>query len=68
MTANYKRALMVLSAILLMAATAMAGPITRQQAQKLAETFLQNKSGNRKLAPVTNRKKLAPRKKRKCHE
>ena len=62
MTANYKRALMVLSAILLMAATAMAGPITRQQAQKLAETFLQTKNGSRKLTPITNRKKLAPRK------
>ncbi len=50
-----------LMALCLMAAlTVSADPITRSEAQKKAEQWLQNKSGSRRLAPVTNQKKLAP--------
>ena len=37
-------------------------PITREQAQKRAEEFLQTRKGARKLSPVVNRNRLAPRK------
>ncbi|MBQ9363076.1 MAG: leucine-rich repeat protein [Bacteroidaceae bacterium] len=37
-----------------------AEPITQEQAKQLAEKFLQKKAGSRRLAPITNRAKLAP--------
>ena len=37
-----------------------AEPITQEQAKQLAEKFLQQKSGSRRLALITNRVKLAP--------
>lgn len=40
---------------------ASAGPITRSEAQKKAEQWLQDIRGNRRLSPVTNQSKLAPR-------
>lgn len=42
-------------------ASLSAEPITREQAQKRAEAFLQNAKGSRRLAPVTSRAKLGPR-------
>ena len=39
-----------------------ATPISREQAQKRAEQYLQNRKGSRKLAAVSNGRKLAPRK------
>ena len=39
---------------------AQAEPITRQQAQQLAESFLSKHTGSRRLSPVVNRRKLAP--------
>lgn len=38
-----------------------AEPITREQAQKRAEAFLKTAKGSHKLAPVTHRAKLGPR-------
>lgn len=43
---------------------ANADPITREQAQKKAELYLQNKPGSRQLAPITNDRKLGPQRKR----
>ncbi len=37
-----------------------AQPITREKAMQMANEFLQNKQGSRRLAPVTSRAKLAP--------
>lgn len=41
--------------------TVQAAPITREQARQRAEQFLQNRPGNRRLAPVTLPTKLSPR-------
>lgn len=42
------------------AISTQAEPITQEQARQLAEKFLQGKTGNRRLAPITSRAKLAP--------
>jgi len=58
------RALRVVASALCVLAfvqTANAEPITREQAKKRAELFLQGQPGSRSLAPVQNRAKLAPR-------
>ena len=47
-------------AAVLTAMTAQAAPISRQQAQQRAQQFLQGRSGSRRLAPVTQRHRLAP--------
>ena len=44
--------------------TVSADPITREQAQLKAERYLQDKPGSRRLAPITNSRKLAPSYKR----
>lgn len=41
--------------------SALANPITREQAQQKAEKFLKTRKGSYMLSPVTNNKKLAPR-------
>ncbi len=46
--------------VLFAASFAWADPITREQAQKKAETLVKNMAGSRKLAPVTNSRRLAP--------
>ncbi len=50
-------------AVLLFAsiASAVAGPITREQAQDRAQAFLKNKRGAQRLTPVTRGARLAPR-------
>ena len=54
----------VLLACLIVALTVNADPITREQAQRKAEQYLQDKPGSRRLAPITNARKLAPMRKR----
>ena len=54
----------MLLACLLVALSASADPITREAAQRKAEQYLQDKGGSRRLAPITNARKLAPSHKR----
>lgn len=54
----------MLLACLIVALTVSADPITREQAQRKAEQYLQDKPGSRRLAPITNARKLAPMRKR----
>lgn len=54
----------MLLACLIVALTVSADPITREQAQRKAEQYLLDKPGSRRLAPITNARKLAPTRKR----
>ena len=55
-----EKKIIMLAACLMLAMTANADPITREQAQKKAEQYLMDKGGSRRLAPITNARKLAP--------
>ena len=48
---------------LLTSLSALAGPITREQAKQKAEAFLKTRPGSPVLSPVVNDRKLAPKKK-----
>lgn len=60
MLVNYKK-LFVCCVALFMVLSASADPITREQAQRKATEFLKTRAGAQTLVPVTNQKKLAPR-------
>jgi len=59
-----EKKIIMLAACLMLTLTASADPITREQAQKKAEQYLLDKGGSRRLAPITNARKLAPSRKR----
>ena len=54
---NYRLALFVLNILLVF--TAHADPISREQAQKLAEQYMKDKPGSNILSPITSSRRLA---------
>ena len=57
-----RSALLLLTFLFAATQAAWADPITREQAQQRAAAFLQDCTGSRRLAPVTERRKLSARK------
>lgn len=55
-----KKRTLLATLISVIASAAVAEPITQQQAQQLAQQFLQQRAGSRRLAPITDKAKLAP--------
>ncbi len=58
---NSKRLFLLLLACVTSILSVLAEPITQEQARQKAERYLYNRIGSHKLAPVVNKRKLAPR-------